>query len=122
MHERPSSLPCVPRAPRRSLEIFTRAQVLVAYPLIFIMNSQTISRQPTSTPIMQMTIEQAQASEQPERGTEDPASRLRGGGAAKGCLIGALSCLICCECMACCCDCVASIVCCPCEVCCSCCC
>ncbi|KDN35772.1 hypothetical protein RSAG8_11334, partial [Rhizoctonia solani AG-8 WAC10335] len=73
------------------------------------MNPNSISTQPTTTPRMQMTIEQAQASEQQDN--EGPASRIRGGGAAKACLIGALSCFVCCECMGCCCDCVAGIVC-----------
>ncbi|CAE6487450.1 unnamed protein product, partial [Rhizoctonia solani] len=59
------------------------------------MNPQNISTQPVSKPAMQMTIDQAQASEQ--RGDEGPASRTRGGGAAKACLIGALSCFLCCE-------------------------
>ncbi|KAH7342087.1 hypothetical protein B0J17DRAFT_649400 [Rhizoctonia solani] len=84
------------------------------------MDPHNISTQPTATPKMQMTIEQAQTSQQ--GGNEGPASRTRGGGAAKACLIGALSCFLCCECMECCCDCVASIVCCPCEICCPCCC
>ncbi|KAH7342124.1 hypothetical protein B0J17DRAFT_288823 [Rhizoctonia solani] len=72
------------------------------------MSSQNgnISTQPTAAPTMQMTIE-------PESGKQ---TRLRGGGAAKGCLIGALSCFICCECMEGCCDCFAYILCCPCEM------
>ncbi|QRW17608.1 hypothetical protein RhiXN_02532 [Rhizoctonia solani] len=58
------------------------------------MSSQNISTQPTAAPVMQMNIE-------PESGkqtqTRFQSLRLRGGGAAKGCLIGALSCFICCE-------------------------
>ncbi|CAE6462905.1 unnamed protein product [Rhizoctonia solani] len=59
------------------------------------MNSPSVSVQPTAAPRMQMTIEQAQASERQE--SENLASRTRGGGAAKACLIGALSCFLCCE-------------------------
>ncbi|CAE6436646.1 unnamed protein product [Rhizoctonia solani] len=58
------------------------------------MSSQNISTQPTAAPAMQMNIE-------PESGKQNQTRfqslRLRGGGAAKGCLIGALSCFICCE-------------------------
>ncbi|CUA76137.1 hypothetical protein RSOLAG22IIIB_12067 [Rhizoctonia solani] len=84
------------------------------------MNPDSISTQPTIVPKMQMTIEGAEANE--HKDNDNLASRTRGGGAAKACFIGALSCFLCCECMECCCGCVASIVCCPCEVCCSCCC
>ncbi|CAE6527122.1 unnamed protein product [Rhizoctonia solani] len=77
------------------------------------MSSQNISTQPTAGPAMQMNIE-------PESGKQTQGRfqslRLRGGGAAKGCLIGALSCFICCECMEGCCDCCAAIICCPCEM------
>ncbi|KIY51563.1 hypothetical protein FISHEDRAFT_11153, partial [Fistulina hepatica ATCC 64428] len=45
-------------------------------------------------------------------------SRLRGGGAAKDCFIGAVSCFLCFECCEGCCDCVGDILCCPCEMCC----
>ncbi|EKM79579.1 hypothetical protein AGABI1DRAFT_85401 [Agaricus bisporus var. burnettii JB137-S8] len=46
------------------------------------------------------------------------ASRFRGGGGAKDCLLGMLACFICCECCEGCCECLADIVCCPCEMCC----
>ncbi|CAE6493552.1 unnamed protein product [Rhizoctonia solani] len=72
------------------------------------MDPHNISTQPTATPQMQMTIEQAQESQQ--KGNKGLVSRTRGGGAAKACLIGALSCFLCCECMECCCECVAGIV------------
>ncbi|CAE7179310.1 unnamed protein product [Rhizoctonia solani] len=67
----------------------------LVYPLLAVMNPQNISTQPTRIPKMQMTIEQAQVGE--SRNTENLASRVRGGGAAKASLIGALSCFICCE-------------------------
>ncbi|KZT19973.1 hypothetical protein NEOLEDRAFT_1141275 [Neolentinus lepideus HHB14362 ss-1] len=46
------------------------------------------------------------------------ASRLRGGGAAKDCFLGALECFMCFECCKDCCECFADIICCPCEMCC----
>ncbi|KAF8689132.1 hypothetical protein RHS03_09406, partial [Rhizoctonia solani] len=49
------------------------------------MNSPSVSVQPTAAPRMQMTIEQAQASERQE--SENLASRTRGGGAVHGVLL-----------------------------------
>ncbi|KAJ6579409.1 hypothetical protein B0H10DRAFT_909798 [Mycena sp. CBHHK59/15] len=46
------------------------------------------------------------------------ASRTRGGGAGKDCLLGMLGCFLCFECCEGCCECFADIVCCPCEMCC----
>ncbi|KAJ6585431.1 hypothetical protein B0H19DRAFT_1109651 [Mycena capillaripes] len=46
------------------------------------------------------------------------ASRMRGGGAGKDCLLGMLGCFLCFECCEGCCECFADIVCCPCEMCC----
>ncbi|KIP06220.1 hypothetical protein PHLGIDRAFT_19511 [Phlebiopsis gigantea 11061_1 CR5-6] len=46
------------------------------------------------------------------------AHRLRGGGAGKDCLLGAVECFLCFECCKDCCECFADIVCCPCEMCC----
>ncbi|CCM01176.1 uncharacterized protein FIBRA_03224 [Fibroporia radiculosa] len=46
------------------------------------------------------------------------ANRLRGGGAAKDCFIGAVECFLCFEGCKECCECCADIVCCPCEMCC----
>ncbi|KAJ7921935.1 hypothetical protein B0H13DRAFT_1983956 [Mycena leptocephala] len=49
---------------------------------------------------------------------EHKASRMRGGGAGKDCLLGMLGCFLCFECCEGCCECIADIVCCPCEMCC----
>ncbi|KAG1798079.1 uncharacterized protein HD556DRAFT_1352698 [Suillus plorans] len=49
---------------------------------------------------------------------EHHAKRLRGGGAAKDCFLGALECFLCFECCKECCECGADIICCPCEMCC----
>ncbi|KAG1818738.1 uncharacterized protein BJ212DRAFT_1347313 [Suillus subaureus] len=49
---------------------------------------------------------------------EHHAKRLRGGGAAKDCFLGALECFLCFECCKDCCECWADIICCPCEMCC----
>ncbi|KAF8553038.1 hypothetical protein OG21DRAFT_1510767 [Imleria badia] len=49
---------------------------------------------------------------------EHHAKRLRGGGAGKDCLLGALECFLCFECCKECCECGADIICCPCEMCC----
>ncbi|KAJ7364917.1 hypothetical protein DFH08DRAFT_950460 [Mycena albidolilacea] len=49
---------------------------------------------------------------------EHKASRMRGGGAGKDCLMGMLGCFLCFECCEGCCECIADIVCCPCEMCC----
>ncbi|CDO69844.1 hypothetical protein BN946_scf184884.g3 [Trametes cinnabarina] len=46
------------------------------------------------------------------------AARLRGGGAAKDCFLGAIECFLCFECCKDCCECLADIICCPCEMCC----
>ncbi|KAF8810210.1 hypothetical protein BYT27DRAFT_7161810 [Phlegmacium glaucopus] len=49
---------------------------------------------------------------------EHQASRIRGGGAAKDCFLGAIGVFLCCEFCEGCCDCLADIICCPCEMCC----
>ncbi|KAF8840777.1 hypothetical protein BDN67DRAFT_968085 [Paxillus ammoniavirescens] len=46
------------------------------------------------------------------------AKRIRGGGVAKDCFLGALECFLCFECCKGCCECCADIICCPCEMCC----
>jgi len=42
--------------------------------------------------------------------------RMRGGGAAKDCFLGAIGCFLCFECCEGCCDCCGDILCCPCEM------
>ncbi|KAJ1311715.1 hypothetical protein OPQ81_010187 [Rhizoctonia solani] len=82
------------------------------------MAPQNVSTQPKAAPAMEMTvqptIDQAQCQDQ-KRGF---AARIRGGGAGKDCLMGALACFLCCECFEGCCECIADIVCFPCEMCC----
>ncbi|QRW18892.1 acyl-CoA dehydrogenase [Rhizoctonia solani] len=74
------------------------------------MAPQNISAQPTAAPAMEMTmqptIEQAQCQNQ----KQGFAARIRGGGAGKDCLMGALACFLCCECFEGCCECFADIV------------
>ncbi|QRW04944.1 hypothetical protein RhiLY_03943 [Ceratobasidium sp. AG-Ba] len=70
------------------------------------MAPQNISTQPAAAPAMQMTtqpsVDEAQSQPQGLRG-KFQAMRLRGGGAGKDCLLGALGCFLCCECFEGCC-------------------
>ncbi|KAF8531262.1 hypothetical protein JB92DRAFT_2692598, partial [Gautieria morchelliformis] len=64
---------------------------------------------------VQPSIEQAQLEAQQKT---HKTMRLRGGGAGKDCLLGAIECFLCFECCKTCCECCADIICCPCEMCC----
>ncbi|CAL1712614.1 unnamed protein product [Somion occarium] len=79
--------------------------------------AMTTSRQPEAVQMSMMAPARVspQHVEEPKRGL---AARLRGGGAAKDCILGALECFLCFECCKDCCECCADIICCPCEMCC----
>ncbi|KAF8294836.1 hypothetical protein DL93DRAFT_2091725 [Clavulina sp. PMI_390] len=73
-----------------------------------------VSAQPTANKMVTMEVR-----EQPTEGNKTQQTvwgplRLRGGGAAKDCLMA----FVCFECCEGCCDCIADIICCPCEMCC----
>ncbi|TCD70852.1 hypothetical protein EIP91_001160 [Steccherinum ochraceum] len=77
----------------------------------------THSKQPEA---VQMSIvnppaRQPQQVKEPKKGL---VARLRGGGAAKDCFLGACECFLCFEVCKDCCECFADIICCPCEMCC----
>ncbi|KAI0346036.1 hypothetical protein BDW22DRAFT_1353702 [Trametopsis cervina] len=79
---------------------------------------------PAVTTTTQPQAMQMNAMNPPQRATvqhehgDKKASRLRGGGAARDCFLGAFECFICFECCKDCCECFADIICCPCEMCC----
>lgn len=67
---------------------------------------------------VQMSVVSPAPANKSQNHQEHHAKRLRGGGAAKDCFIGALECFLCFECCKDCCECWADIICCPCEMCC----
>ncbi|KAB5593635.1 Acyl-CoA dehydrogenase [Ceratobasidium theobromae] len=75
------------------------------------MAPQNVSTQPTAAPTMQMTVQPTIDEAQSPQQERSLAQRIRGGGAGKDCLMGALACFICCECFEGCCECIADIVC-----------
>ncbi|KAG8988709.1 hypothetical protein FRB90_002502 [Tulasnella sp. 427] len=81
------------------------------------MNAMSTSGPTTTQPTVAQMEQQAQHNHTCERrgGIMGSVLRLRGGGAGKDCLLGALGCFLCCECCEGCCECIADIICCPCE-------
>ncbi|CAE6456011.1 unnamed protein product [Rhizoctonia solani] len=74
------------------------------------MSSQNVSAQPKAAPAMEMTVQPSVDQAQCQNHKQGFAARIRGGGAGKDCLMGALACFLCCECFEGCCECFADIV------------
>ncbi|KAI6030424.1 hypothetical protein F5J12DRAFT_800264 [Pisolithus orientalis] len=67
---------------------------------------------------MQMSVVNPAPANNTQNHEQHHAKRIRGGGAAKDCFLGAIECFICFECCKGICECCADIICCPCEMCC----
>jgi len=77
--------------------------------------AMTTNTQPQA---VQMSMSSPPSRNQTQEHQHGKAHRLRGGGAAKDCFLGACECFICFEGCKDCCECFADIICCPCEMCC----
>ncbi|KAG8712071.1 hypothetical protein FRC11_001097, partial [Ceratobasidium sp. 423] len=61
------------------------------------MAPQNVSTQPKAAPVMEMTVQPTIDQAQCQNHKQGFAARIRGGGAGKDCLMGALACFLCCE-------------------------